>query len=468
MKSSKSQIFSRVHGLPEINFGDAALTSFAGLVVFQSLFARLRLKERLAACFAPRAGAPMCGMHTVMLLLVVHIIIGFRRLRDVEYYGDDPMSLRVLGLRRLPSAATLSRALRGARGAEYEKVRALSRSLVCERLSALAPARLTLDFDGSVFSTRAHAEGAAVGMNKKRKGARSYYNLFCTVAQTGQFLDVLHRPGNVHDSNGAEDFIPECFAAVRAAVPGVVIESRVDGAFFSKNTAIMFHDQEAEFTASVPFERFPELKYIIEERGRWRRIDDTWSYFEADWKPKNWPEGWPFRFLFYRRKSRVIHKAPVQLDLFLPDTYEYEYKVVVTNKRVSARKVLRFHNGRGAQEGIFAEAKTHAALGVIPSRAKAGNQLYMMAGILAHNLTRELQMTVSAPARGTTEKRAARWVFEHLGTLRHRLIARAGRITRPGGRLTLTLSPNAAARRDLTRMMSALTDNDDSALARAA
>ena len=41
---------------------------------------------------------------------------------------------------------------------------------------------VTLDFDGSGQSTRRHAEGSAVGYNKKRKGARSYYPLFCTVA----------------------------------------------------------------------------------------------------------------------------------------------------------------------------------------------------------------------------------------------------------------------------------------------
>jgi hypothetical protein len=468
VKSSKSQIFSRVYTLPEIGFSDENLTSFAGLVIFQSLFARLRLKERLKCCFAPGKAVPMCGMATIMMTLIVHILIGFRRLRDVEYYGDDPMVLRVLGLRRTPSVATLSRALRDARGAEYEQVRLMSRELVCERLTHLAPARLTLDFDGSVFSTRAHAEGTAVGMNKRRKGARSYYPLFCTVAQTGQFFDTLHRPGNVHDSNGTDEFIPECLETARAAAPGAVIESRVDSAFFSQNTAIIFEDQEVEFTASVPFERFPELKQIIEGRKRWRRIDDTWSYFEGDWKPKSWLEDWNFRFLFYRRKSRQIHKGPIQLDLFMPNSYEYEYKAVVTNKKVNAKKVLRFHNGRGAQEGIFAEAKTHASLGYIPTRVKTGNQLYMMAGVLAHNLTRELQMSVSQAARGTTEKRAPRWVFQHLGTLRHHLVARAGRLTRPGGRLTLTLSPNAAVQRDLLHMMSTLTHNDDTTSVRAA
>jgi hypothetical protein len=49
-----------------------------------------------------------------------------------------------------------------------------------------------------------------VGFNKQKKGARSYYPLFCTVAQSGQVLDHLHRSGNVHDSNGALEFVTRC------------------------------------------------------------------------------------------------------------------------------------------------------------------------------------------------------------------------------------------------------------------
>lgn len=75
-------------------------------MIFQFLFVRLRLKERLKCCFYPGKGVPMCGMATIMMTLIVHILIGFRRLRDVEYYRDDPMVLRVLGLRRVPSVAT--------------------------------------------------------------------------------------------------------------------------------------------------------------------------------------------------------------------------------------------------------------------------------------------------------------------------------------------------------------------------
>jgi hypothetical protein len=89
-----------------------------------------------------------------MLLLMVHVILGSRRLRGLDYYRYAPLVARVYGVRRLPDVA-------------------------------------------------------AVGFNKKKKGARSYYPLFATVAQTSQFYGMHHRPGNVHDSNGAVDFIAQ-------------------------------------------------------------------------------------------------------------------------------------------------------------------------------------------------------------------------------------------------------------------
>src|SRR5439155_15618578 len=142
------------------------------------------------------------------------LLLGYRELRDSRYYRDDPLVRRVLGLTRCPDVATISRALASADARSVAKLRALSRDLVLDRLRHLQPARLTVDFDGSVFSTQRAAEGSAVGFNKQKKGARSYYPLFCTLAQTGQVFDFVHRPGNVHDSREAEAFMTACIAAL--------------------------------------------------------------------------------------------------------------------------------------------------------------------------------------------------------------------------------------------------------------
>ncbi len=55
-------------------------------------------------------------------------------------------------------------------------------------------------------------------------------------------LDVHHRPGNVHDSNGAQEFIRACVEHLRQALPGIQIEVRMDGAFFSDALVTLLGD----------------------------------------------------------------------------------------------------------------------------------------------------------------------------------------------------------------------------------
>ena len=73
------------------------------------------------------------------------------------------------------------------------------------------------------------------------------------IHDNGQGFDVLHRSGNVHDSNGAAAFLIACIEYLREALPGVVIEVRADSAFFSDEIVTILRGQRVEFTLSVPF-----------------------------------------------------------------------------------------------------------------------------------------------------------------------------------------------------------------------
>ncbi len=397
MKCSKSEIHRKTHGIPDIHFEDQKLTSFAGLVLFQSLFSRLGLKQQLTRCFRHLGVSPIFGHGLVVLLLIVHLLIGYRRLQDLRYYQDDPMVLRLLGISRLPDVATVSRTLAGMDARSVDNLRQLNRQLV---------------------------------------------------------LDMWHRPGNVHDSNGAKAFIEDCIREIRTILPQCTIEVRMDAAFFSDAIVSMLESERVEFTISVPFERFVALKAVVEGRKRWRHLNSQWSFFEAQWKPKSWDRR--HRFVCIRQRNRKQHKEPVQLNLFIPYEYGYDFKVIITNKQLSAKKVLTYHNGRGAQEGLFAELKSQTQMDYVPTRNRAGNQVYLISAMLAHNLNREMQMRSTQKERGTTERRMPLWRFEQLGTLRRKLIQRAGRLTKPQGKLTLTMSANAATKSELLHYLDRL------------
>jgi hypothetical protein len=163
--------------------------------------------------------------------------------------------------------------------------------------------------------------------------------------------------------------------------------------------------------------------------------------------------------LFIRTRVKKQKKAPVQLDLFTPYEYGYEFKVIVTNKTLRAKRVVMFHEGRGSQESIFGELKSHCHVDYVPVRTLCGNQSYLLAGLFAYNLTRELQMQTVEPSRCTTAKRASLWVFERIDTVRRTLIHRAGRLTNPHGVLTLTINANTWIKTRLLKTLKAIQAN---------
>jgi hypothetical protein len=62
--------------------------------------------------------------------------------------------------------------------------------------------------------------------------------------------------------------------------------------------------------------------------------------------------------VFVRTRTKPQQKEPVQLDLFIPYAYGYEFKVVVTNKTTAVKSVVAYHEGRGSQEETFGDLKS--------------------------------------------------------------------------------------------------------------
>lgn len=89
----------------------------------------------------------------------------------------------------------------------------------------------------------------------------------------------------------------------------------------------------------------------------------------------------------------------------------------------------------------------------VPVRSWHGNQAYCLAALMAHNLTRELQMAAEYRQHRTTPKRRPLWNLETVGTFRGRLLRRAGRLIRPAGRLTLVVSGVKTARQTLEKYL---------------
>jgi hypothetical protein len=62
------------------------------------------------------------------MLLIVPLLLGYRQLRDLPYYQDDPMVNRLLGLNQLSNPSKVSRALRSIDRMSIERVQGFPES----------------------------------------------------------------------------------------------------------------------------------------------------------------------------------------------------------------------------------------------------------------------------------------------------------------------------------------------------
>jgi len=154
------------------------------------------------------------GASRLVVLMVTLFVIGARRLEHLAYVATDPLIRRICELARILSAATVRNWLRQFTAATVEALPTLNTYLVLEQLQRLALSRITLDVDGTVVRTEMQVAWAFRGFNPHHRKNPSYYPLLAHIAQTGQILGLRNRPGNVHDSRGAVDFLREALGTL--------------------------------------------------------------------------------------------------------------------------------------------------------------------------------------------------------------------------------------------------------------
>ena len=436
-----------------IAFVPQQLTSYGGLELLRRYVRRIELPRRLQAACAALGGDYSGGR--LALLLVALPYVGARRLEHLQYLVGDPLVRRFAGLARVPTARTVSNWLRRFTQETLRPLVRLNQELVLDTLARLDVPRLTLDVDGTIVRTGATVAWAFRGFNPHHRKDRSYYPLLAHVAQTGHILRIKNRPGNVHDSKQSAAFLRELIDAVRRRLGRrVPLEFRMDAAFFQPEVLRLLAARGCPYAIKVGYWSWLPLKQLAAERRHWDALAPGVTGFEHWLVIPQW--NLRLRVMIYRK--HVQHESPknFQLDLFTPDDGHFEYYAVATNMTLGLPALFAFVCGRGAQEKTLAELKGEFALDVVPTNHYGANSAWQQLSILAYNLARNFQLDMLAEPKPRSRKRTYAYLLRSMRTLRFLLIARAGRLTRIGGRNVLRLAQNPATQVLYTRVEHAL------------
>jgi hypothetical protein len=379
----------------------------------------------------------------MVYVLLGLLIVGGRRVHHLLFVQDDPLFQRFCGLRRLPTPRTVGRWLRRFTRSQVERLLRVNDELVAEAIRELGLRRLTLDVDGSVVSAGLKTEWAFRGFNPHHRKNPSYYPVTVYEAQSGQILRVKNRPGNIHDGKAGLSFLRDVFAQIRRTLgKGLLLEFRMDGAFFRQDVIRLLEGRGAEYAIKVPFLWWIGLKDLIRQRRRWNRVDGAVSYFEKELYFEPWDR--TLRVVIYRKK--VHHQAPknYRLDLFDPADGHYEYSAVATNKTLKGKALWAFMNGRGSHEKAYAELKNGFAFDTVPTQHYGANSAWQVLSVMTYNLMNSFQTATIAPRRPATRKRSCLHRLETIQTQRYQWLNRAGLLSFPQGHPTLDVGNTPA------------------------
>jgi len=427
-----------------IQFGHEQLTSYGGLEVVRRYFHLIGLNARIRRALRQHGDGSDYGCTHLVLLVVGLLVAGARRLKHLRYLANDPLFARFCGLARIPSDRTVVNWLKQFTQCSLRALTRINSELLYEQIEQLKLRRLTIDLDGTVIRTGNKVAWAMRGFNPHYPKDPSYYPLLAHLAQTGQILRLKNRPGNVHDSKGAERFVRELIGEIRARLGrALTLEFRMDAAFFQQHLLKLLTRLGCFYAVKVPFSRWTGVKALIAAQARWTAVAGDIDGFEAQLELAVW--GLQLRVVVYRK--RVHHRSPknYQLDLFSPDDGYFEYSAVATNLTLTPRALWYFAAGRGAQEKTFAELKGEFALDAVPTNHYGANSAWLQLSILAHNLMRSFQLhsTLATP-KPRSRKRTYSYRIASMKTLRFLLINRAARLARISGRQVLRFSSNSA------------------------
>src|SRR5262249_36306548 len=197
----------------KIEFASQDITAYGGLEL--AILSDHRPSPQSPAVFSRYDVGGDYRAIDMILVIVVLILVGGRRLEHLSYLCEDPLVKRFCGLLRLPRERSVARWLKRLTHKSLQALVEIHSEIVCDDIEREWLGRWTLDVYGSVIITGATVAWAFRGFNPHHRKDPSYYPILAHLAQTGHIVRVKNRPGNVHDSKGAVSFLRDLIEDLR-------------------------------------------------------------------------------------------------------------------------------------------------------------------------------------------------------------------------------------------------------------
>jgi len=394
-------------------FDDDNAVANAGLVLTATLAERLGMKT--AADSLIRLEGPGAANAGEKVMTLVHsLIAGGDCIDDVDVLRAGSTQA-VLG-HRVAAPSTVGTFLRSFTFGHVRQADRFSEAVLTAAWAAGAgpgAQPLTIDIDSTICEVHGYAkQGASYGYTRQL----GLHPLLATRADTGEVLHVRFRKGSANTGRGAQRFVRETIRRVRRAGASGPITLRADSGFWSNKVIAACRAHGVRYSITVNRQK-PIMDAIaaIPERA-WEAIAYTAG---GDAQVAETAYGNGHRLII--RRTRIKGAQAALFD-------EWRHHAFITDRSGTPVDLDADHRAHAVVELAIRDLKDGAGMAHCPSGQFNANAAWCVFATVAHNLIRWASMLGTGHHGPVVAK-----------TLRRRLLAVAGRLTRSARTRTLHL-----------------------------
>ena len=407
----------------KLAFTDKEITPWSGMVFMKKLLDQTGILTELIASDLPEQGSNR-GYNPVHLItsFMVSIWCGANRFEHLEVSRFDDVLRRIFGFKKMAGHKAYQR--------YFQKFTIAINQQVFTKLSQwffnqIKLDNYTLDVDSTVLTRYGTQQGAARGYNPQKPGRNSHHPLLAFVDECKMVANFWLRSGNAYTTNNFLSFLQDTIDRLKGKKVSLL---RADSGFYGKEIFDFVERKGIKFI--IVARHYSTIQRKVAGLQDWWNLEDGLQITETSYQSDTWDK--PRRLVVVRQQIKKRPKATgKQLKLFKDEgIYQnYRYSCYITNLELSAHMVWTMYRGRADCENRIKEIKEDFGFDNFNMQDFAATEAALNFVVVAYNL-----MSLFKQAVLRSDK------LHQLKTLRYKIFAIGGYITRSGNQKLLNLS----------------------------
>ena len=360
------------------SFDSKRLTYYSGLAPIFEFFDNIGLIRDITRQFqTTMVNATKFKTSQLMLAVITASLCGISRLSNISIFTSDILVKTLLGLPKGINKDVISARFKALGEDGARRLEELNGQRMRRLVNKLDVNQLVLDADSTVKTVYGNQDGAQVGYNPHKRGAKSYHPLLLFTSNTKVVINSWLRPGSSYTSNGITEFLKQSSGYLSDSEN---IFFRADSGFFAGSLFDWLEEQGWDYLIKV---KLKGLKDLLEKQN-WTPLAAHQGIWVCEFSHccKKWIK--PRQFKAVRRIKKYEEKTFFGKTERVP---VYEYACYCTNKNLDAWSAHESYKQRSTSENWIDQVKNQLMAGMTLTKDFWANDILWQLSVLAYNLS---------------------------------------------------------------------------------